>query len=114
MSDANKAHRMRIYDEVFNEGKLDVVDEVIAADAVDPSPPPDSTGDVREDLQDFTRLMRSSFPRRSLRGPADDRRGDLVAAYCACEGTDEGDFMGIPAIGDLAGLMQQLGPAPSA
>ena len=46
MSDANKATCMRIYDEVFNEGKVEVVDEVISADAVDHSPPPDSTGDV--------------------------------------------------------------------
>jgi predicted SnoaL-like aldol condensation-catalyzing enzyme len=61
MSAENKAHCMRIYDEVFNEGKLEVVDEVISADAIDHSPPPNSTGDVRENLKEFAR----SFDGRS-------------------------------------------------
>ncbi len=139
MSEANKALCMRIYDEVFNQGNVEVVDEVIAADAVDHSPPPNSTGDVREDLKDFTRLMRGAFPDARFTVHQMIAEGDVVAAHCTFEGTHQGDFMGIPAtgrpasmdfmdfvrvvdgrctehwgVGDVGALMQQMGPPPSA
>jgi steroid delta-isomerase-like uncharacterized protein len=139
VSEANKAQCMRIYDELFNEGRLEVVDEVIAADAVDHSPPPDSTGDVREDLRNFARLMRTAFPDAVFTVRQMIAEGGLAAAYCTFEGTHDGDFMGIPAtgrrvsmdfmdfirvvdgqctehwgVGDVGALMQQIGSPPSA
>lgn len=133
MSDTNKAHCMRIYNEVFNEGKLDVVDEVIAADAIDHSPPPGSTGDTRDDLKEFARTFRDAFPDARFTVREMIAEGDLVAAYATFEGTHQGEFMGVPptgkrvsmefmdlirvvdgectehwGVGDVASLMQQI------
>lgn len=133
MSDTNKAHCMRIYNEVFNEGKLDVVDEVIAADAIDHSPPPGSTGDTRDDLKEFARAFRDAFPDARFTVQEMIAEGDLVAAYATFEGTHQGEFMGVPptgkrvsmefmdlirvvdgkctehwGVGDVASLMQQI------
>ena len=41
MSDANKAAVRRFVDELFIKGNLDVVDELVADDYVDHTPPPD-------------------------------------------------------------------------
>ncbi len=139
MSDTNKAHFMRIYGVVFDEGRLEVVDEVIAADAVDHSPPPSYAGDVREDLKSFTSLMRSAFPDARFTVHQMVAEGDLVAAHCTMGGAHEGEsWASRPpvrkvsielmdsirvvdgrctehwGVGDLAGLMQQIGPPPSA
>ena len=38
MSEANKAVTCRIDEEAFSQGRLETLDEVIAADAVEPSP----------------------------------------------------------------------------
>lgn len=43
MSEANKQVLPRIYDEVFNQGKVDVVDEAVAPNCVEHTPPPGST-----------------------------------------------------------------------
>lgn len=99
MSDTSKAHCMRIYNEVFNEGKLDVVDEVIAADAIDHSPPPGSTGDTRNDLKEFARAFRDAFPDARFTVREMIAEGDLVAAYATFEGTHQGEFMGVPPTG---------------
>ena len=40
MSETNKQVLRRVYDEVFNQGKLDVVDEVVAPNCVEHTPPP--------------------------------------------------------------------------
>lgn len=137
MSDSDKQVVTRIYDEVFSQGAVDVVDEVVSADAIDHSPPPFPVDDVREGLKQFTRLMRAAFP--DLRVAVNDMVAEdgKVAVYYTVHGTHQGDFMGIPATGarvsvdgfdlirvedgictehwgvwDNAALMEQLGVAP--
>lgn len=99
MSDANKQVVRRIYDEVFSQGALDVIDEVVSAGAIDHAPPPFPIDDVREGLKEFTRQMRAAFP--DLRIGVNDlvAEGDKVAVYYTMEGTNQGDFMGMPATG---------------
>ncbi len=99
MSDSDKALVRRIYDEVFSQGALDVVDEVISADAVDHSPPPFPMDDVRDGLKQFTTMLRDAFP--DVRVAVNDMvaEDDKVAVYFTVEGTQQGEFMGIPASG---------------
>jgi predicted ester cyclase len=99
MSDSDKQVVRRIYDEVFSQGALDVVDEVVSPDAIDHSPPPFPVDDVREGLKEFTRLLRTAFP--DVRVVINDMVAEdgKVAVYFTVQGTHEGDFMGIPATG---------------
>jgi steroid delta-isomerase-like uncharacterized protein len=100
MSDSDKAVVRRIYDEVFSQGALDVVDEVVGPDAVDHSPPPFPVDDVREGLKQFTRLLRDAFP--DVRVTVNDMvaEGDKVVVYFTVQGTHQGEFLGIPASGN--------------
>lgn len=137
MSAADKQVVRRIYDEVFGQGVLGVVDEVISAGAVDHSPPPIPVDDVREGLKQFTQIFRAAFPDVRFLIHHMVAEEDLVAVYYTMEGTHQGEFMGIPASGvqvtmdgcdlirvrdglctehwgvqDNAGLLQQLGGMP--
>ena len=100
MSDSDKALVRGIYDEVFSEGALDVIDEVVSPDAIDHAPPPFPVDDVREGLKQFTRLLRDAFP--DLRVAVNDMvaEGDKVAVYYTVQGTYQGELMGIPASGN--------------
>jgi steroid delta-isomerase-like uncharacterized protein len=137
----NKQRLQRLYDEMFNAGNLEVAHELIAANAVDHEQlPPEITGTVPEQLQQFVSLMRSAFP--DLRVTAHDMigEGDKAVARIAMTGTHQGDFLGIPATGrqvdvqvidmvrfddagvmvehwavtDNLGMMRQLGVIPQA
>ena len=93
MSDANTAALRRIYDEVFNEG-------VVAADAVDHSPPPNATGDTREDLKGFATLIRQAFPDVHFTVLQEIAHGDKVVMTYEMTGTHEGEFVGMPPSGE--------------
>lgn len=99
MSDSDKAVVRRIYDEVFSQGALDVVDEVISPDAIDHSPP-FPVDDAREGLKQFTNMLRDAFP--DVRVGVNDMvaEGDKVAVYFTMEGTQQGEFMGMRASGN--------------
>ena len=137
MAESDKQVVRRIYEEVFSQGALGVVDEVVSADAVDHSPPPIPVDDVREGLKQFTQVLRDAFPDVRVTVNHMVAEGDLVAVYYTMEGTHQGDFMGIPATGarvsmegfdlirvrdglctehwgvqDNAGLMQQVAGPP--
>jgi predicted ester cyclase len=98
MSEANKQVVRRVYDEVFGQGKLEVVDEVIAADAVEHTPPsPDfPLDDVRRGLKEFVQMMRQGLPDLRLNVEHMVAEGDLVAVNVVIEGTHQGELMGVP------------------
>lgn len=100
MSEANKAVLRRIYEEVFSQGHLGVVDEVVAADAVDHSPPPGSTGNAREDLKAFTRMVREAFRDLNVRPVLEVAEGDKVVTTFELTGTHKGEFLGLPPTGE--------------
>jgi predicted SnoaL-like aldol condensation-catalyzing enzyme len=100
MSEANKAVLRRIYDEVFSQGRLEVVDEVVAADAVDHSPPPGGTGNTPEDLKAFTAIVREAFPDVRFRPVLELADGDKVVVQYEMTGTHEAPFLGIPPTGE--------------
>jgi steroid delta-isomerase-like uncharacterized protein len=132
----NKELMRREVEEIFNEGKLELVDEYVAEDFVGHSPaaPEDSHGP--EGYREYVRAARSAFP--DLEVTIEDliAEDDLVCRRTRFTGTHEGEFMGIEPTGntvdvsgaviyrieddqvaeswgqnDLMGMMEQLGVA---
>ena len=137
MSEENKAVVRRFLEEVFNNGNLAVIDELIAPGFVEhPSQPGQQPGP--EGAKQAIGMFRAAFP--DLRVTIDDMiaEGDRVVVRTTFTGTHQGDMMGIPPTGkqvslsaisierisggkfverreqaDMMGMMQQLGVVPS-
>ena len=136
MSEQNKALVRRLYAEAFGAGSMAAIDALVDVDVVEhevmPGIPPG-----REGLKVFVGMIRSAFPNLTMRVGEMIAEGDVVAARITMEGTQEGEFMGIPATGktiavdvmdflrvengklvehwgvtDQIGMMQQLGAMP--
>jgi steroid delta-isomerase-like uncharacterized protein len=124
-TEANKAILRRYYEEVLNQGKLSVIDELFAPDLI-------------ENFKQAVAASRSAFP--DLRVAVEDQiaEGDRVVTRLTAQGTHKGAFIGIPPTGkkvtltaihihrvvggkvvklweeiNLLGLMQQLGAFPN-
>jgi len=137
MSEQNKAISRRLVEEAFNQGKLDVVDELVAPDFVnhDPSSPEEIRGP--EGLKDFIRTYRSAFPDIRVRTEDQIAEGDKVVSRWTGGGTQQGELLGMPPSGkqatvtgisidrleggkiietwnnwDTLGMLQQLGAIP--
>jgi steroid delta-isomerase-like uncharacterized protein len=136
MPEDYKATLNRIYEEVFTQGRAEVADEIIAADAVDHEMQ-GARGPAA--LKEALAMFRGAFP--DLKMTMDDAivEGNQVAARFTMTGTHKGEFQGIPPTGksvkiggidivrfegdkavehwgytDQMGLMQQLGVMPPA
>jgi steroid delta-isomerase-like uncharacterized protein len=137
MSEQKKAISRRLVEESFNEGKFDVIDELVAPDFAnyDPASPEEVRGP--EGLKAFVRTYRSAFP--DIRVTIEDQiaEGDKVVSRWSARGTQQGELMGMPASGkqarvtgitidrleggkiieswnnwDTLGMLQQLGAVP--
>ena len=101
-AEENKAIVRRINDEVWNKGNLDVIDELIADDAVISvvGAPQEIRGPAG--FREFVTMYRTAFP--DLRITVDEQigEGDVVVNRWTATGTHEGDLMGIPATGKQA------------
>ena len=135
----NKAVVQRFYQEVLNQRKLDVLDQIAAEDYVEHDPFP-GQGNGRADLKARVTGLHKAF--NPLRFNVEDviAEDDKVVVRWTNSGTDRGGFMGIPPTGrefgiagidiyvvrdgrlaehwhvvDMLGHMQQLGllPTPS-
>ena len=133
MSEQNKAIMRRIYDEVFSNGNLAVVDELVVKDVIEHEEGPQGS----EGLKQTVTMFRTAFP--DLQFSVEDMiaEGDKVVSRITMRGTHKGEFMGIPAtdktfavqvidiirfangkavehwgVTDSAAMMQQLGAAP--
>ena len=91
----NKAIVRRIFEEVWNQGKLDVIDDIYAADFVDHMPgSPDIHGP--EGFKQFVNMYRTAFP--DIKFTIEDQiaEGDKVVNRFTFTGTHKGELMGIP------------------
>ena len=138
MSEGNKAIVEQIVEELWNQGRIGVIDELYAPDYVARSSglPPGISSD-REGQKQLAQAFRGAFP--DMVGAIEDliAEGDKVVLRWSAQGTHEGDFMGIPPTGrhisingtsvyriaggkvadewtqaDMLGLMTQLGVVP--
>ena len=133
----NRAIVRRLNDEVWSEGRLDVIDELVADDFVTTViGAPEKIRGPRG-FREFVVMYRTAFP--DLRIVIDEQiaEGDVVVTRWTGTGTHEGELMGIPATGrqgtttgvninrisggkivegwglfDQLGLLQQIGAIP--
>jgi steroid delta-isomerase-like uncharacterized protein len=129
----------RYINEVWNQGHMEMIDELIHEDFIDHTP----TGDQehgRNGIKWFVNMIRTAFPDVQGRIEHIISQGDMVAVHLVFEGTHTGgELFGIPATGkrialkgldilkvedgklahswanfDQAGMMAQLGVIPQA
>jgi len=141
MSEKNKALSARIPLEAFNQGKLEVIDELIADNSVDHGELPPGMPAGKEGVKLFVKALRSAFPDLKITLGLQVAEGDLVVQQATTTGTMKGAFAGMPpsgktatweaihitrikgdkivehwAVQDQLGMLQQLGfiPTPEA
>ena len=130
----NKATMSRIYEEVFSQGDLGLIDELLADDFVEHEELPPGVPQGKGAPRAMMTMMRGAFPDFHARVEELLEDGDKVIARVRFSGTHRGEFMGIPATGkrfdiavidiiefrdgkgvahwgvmDMAGMMEQLG-----
>lgn len=137
MSEANKTVSRRLTQEAFNQGKYDVIEELVAPTFVNHDP---ATGDTNgpDGTRELIEGYRSAFPDLKITIEEQIAEGDLVATRWTGTGTHKGELMGIAPTGkettvtgltvekfksgkiveswtnwDTLGLMQQLGAVPA-
>lgn len=136
MSEQNKIVIRRAFEEVYNQGKLDVVDDLVSGDFVAHTSSEDIHGPAG--MKQFVASLRDAFP--DLQVTIDDQvaDGDKVVTRWTARGNHTGTFRGIPPTGrqgtmtgididrivggkavecwttaNELGLLQQLGVIPS-
>ena len=95
--EANKALMRRFIEEVWNQGKLEVADEIFHPEATSPSAPQLPKGG--EGVKMIAGIFRAAFPDYWMRIDHLVAEDDRVAARFSQGGTHLGDLMGIPATG---------------
>jgi steroid delta-isomerase-like uncharacterized protein len=133
----NSAVTERFVDEVINQGRLEIADEIVALDFVELDPLPGQQ-QGREGLKEVIAMMRSAFPDIHWVVEEVVEEGEKVVSRFTWTGTHKGMFLGVPATGksvkvngmvidrvvggkmtdsrilmDSLGMMQQLGVIPA-
>ena len=92
----------RLVDEVFNQGRLDVADELVAPDCVEHQR--GGLGDGPDGVKRTAKMLRSAFPDFSLTIADLAVDGDKVWARQRGGGTNTGSFFGFPPTGKTADI----------
>ena len=90
----NKTTVCRFYDEVFNKGNLDVVDDIFSPDYVIGDLPPDKSPS-REGIKQTALMYRNAFPDLHFTIHDTIAEEDKVAVRFVATGTHKGLFSGI-------------------
>jgi steroid delta-isomerase-like uncharacterized protein len=139
MSEENKAVVRRFIEEVWNNGNLEAIDELISEDHVDHDPAQAGGAGGREGARAFVEVYRKAFPDAHIELGELIGEGDLVAGPWHATGTHQGELMGIAPSGrsisitgmgmdrvvngqiveswanwDALGMLGQLGAMPAA
>jgi steroid delta-isomerase-like uncharacterized protein len=102
MSEKNKALVARIPLEAFNQGKLEVIDEVIADNSIDHGEIPPGMPPGKEGIKLLVKALRSAFPDLKITLDLQVAEGDLVVHHATTNGTMKGEFAGMPPSGKTA------------
>jgi len=87
----------RMFDEIINQGRLEVADELFAEDYVDHGPMGDLAG--RDRFKQLVAQWRDAVPDVHCEIDSVIRQGDLCAWLVRTSGTHTGDGLGFPATG---------------
>ncbi|MDA1348829.1 MAG: ester cyclase [Chloroflexi bacterium] len=93
VSEENKARFRRIVDDVFSQGKVDLIGELIDPNWIDHDPVP---GHESEGTKRVVTKFRDAFPDLTLNIDLLMADRDLVCGRLTTTGTHKGEFMGIP------------------
>ncbi len=92
---------LRMPNEVFSQGRIEVIDEIMSPDIIEHMPvPPGYEG--LDGFKRFVRELRAAFPDLHLDVELNFGEGDLVAAVATASGTMQGPFLGMPPTGKRA------------
>jgi predicted ester cyclase len=83
--------------EIFNKGRLDLIDKYVAEDFEEHAAVPPGFPEGRESLRAYVEQLRAAFPDFQLDVTSQYQDGDTYILYGRCSGTMTGDFMGMPA-----------------
>lgn len=102
MSESSEESRelmRRITTEIWDKGRIDLVDELIAEDLVDHVEQAGLEGTGRERYRASVLMTRTAFP--DFRNPLDliVAEGDIAVSYGRAVGTNSGEMMGMPPTG---------------
>ena len=99
MYEDNKALVQRWFDEVWNKGRADVIDEIFAAEGIAHGLSNDASHPIigPREFKPFHGSFRGAFP--DIQVVIEDMiaEGDKVAARCSVRGKHSGDHLGIAA-----------------
>jgi len=136
--EVNKAQFRRTYEEMFNQGNLANVDELIAPDCINHEVPTGMNNRGPESARQVVMMLRTAFPDLHFAIEELVAEGDTVVGRVTMSGTHQAPFIGIAptgrsvqqsqvhfvrfrdgkgvehrAVRDDLGLMQQLGVIPA-
>lgn len=96
MSEENKALVRRWFDEVWNKGNADAIDDLFDENGIAHGLSDDPSNPIRgpRDYRPFYAVFREAFPNMTIVVEDMVAEGDKVAARCSVHGKHEGDFMG--------------------
>jgi steroid delta-isomerase-like uncharacterized protein len=98
VSEENKALMRRIYEEIFNEGKLELANELVAPDMANHTAPGAPRGP--EPIKRLVAMLRSAFPDHHIEIEDMIAEEDKVVMLNTYSGTHKGEFMGIAPTGE--------------
>jgi steroid delta-isomerase-like uncharacterized protein len=99
MSEENKAVVRRFIEEVWNNGNLDAINELVSENHVDHDPAQAGSPGGRQGMRAFIEMYRSAYPDTRLEIGEMIAEGDLVAMTWTATGTHQGELMGIAPTG---------------
>ncbi|MGI6456293.1 MAG: ester cyclase [bacterium] len=87
----------RWFDEVWNQGREEAIDEMFAEDCIAHGLTDEHGNEIRgpQAFRSFYRRMRNAFPDVHITVEDVIKEGDQIAARCLVQGTHTGDGMGI-------------------
>jgi predicted ester cyclase len=98
----NKAISRRIPVEVFEQGRLDVIDEICAPNIIEHMTPPPGIPQGRDGIKAIATALRKGFPDIKYKIDHQIGEGDIVASYVTVSGTHKGEIFGTAATGKYA------------
>ena len=98
-----KALARRFYEEVLNQGKLDVLDEILSDDFVEHQEIPGMPSG-KDGVRAYVTTFRDAFPDLRFELQAVVAEGDEVWVHAVMTGTQKGDLPGIPATGEQVSI----------
>ena len=98
-SEQNKAIARQLIEEVFNQGNISLIDTLLATDFIEHEELPPGVPSGREAPKQLTTMLRSAFP--DFKATINDliAEDDKVVIHMTWNGTQQGEFMGIPPTG---------------